>query len=973
MYKNHLLIDRDADGADLRAHSWHIGCTTGLGWYVRRCCRRGKPVRIFEIAIRLGETVKQYLDSADAPRVGPRAGVPKTLGRRNTLSACVTLALAGAPLMVVTEADAAPVKKSVKKVAAPDQSVSDLEEKVARLTAELEASKRREQELLRKNAASAAVGSAATTGAAGEVGAAGEAAALAAVEPEPAVVEEEKPKNLSEVSVTARRKEEKLQEVPIPIAVINRETLERDNVVSVQDFSRRTPNLGVTSSNARQTSIALRGLGKNSGNESMESSVGVMVDNVWRAWVGSAWANFADLDQVEVLRGPQGTLQGKNSNLGLLNITTKAPSFKDSYYVDGFAGNRDALQGKFGATGTILPGLLAYRASGFIDKRDGYINNYDIHRSEGDLGETEAMGGRLQFLLTPSDVLSARVIVDKTASTQHMSVQPLNFDPTHFDNGTLRTTTFSTRLARDWFDTLRSNGQALTVIGDPRAMANNDRRKSRGDGSGVSAEINYDALGHRFTSISAWRDALFEPNHDGDGSTADIERISGWTIKNEQWSQEFRISSRDPGPVDYQAGVFAMRTIADTFNQRLFGNDAGAFHASNAQYNRLNSTSVGREMMAASLRNVLYNQSVVPATDSYAAYGQINWHVTDAATLTLGLRNTFERRENTGWSHPKGGVDLADYAAAIGATAQNLTDAQAIRSGRLGTEWDAPRQGFDQNSQNWLVNPSYKINKDLMVYGSVSGGNKSGAAQFNFNTGAVENVKPENVMDYEFGIKSTWLDRKLVANVNFYQTDIEGFQSQLVAPDPQREGQFLTQLGNIKGIQLRGIELETNYDILPGLSLFLNGSYNKAVYTDFANAPCPPEVTGQAYCDQTGKTIPNAPAFTANYGIDYRAPLTFGLGNDYGLQWHAYLIDSYKSAANYNASLSRYGKQDAYHVTDGGIGIGTKNGKYNLDLVGRNIFDTIYFTNAGNFSSTSAASAAYGDARYYGVHFRAKF
>lgn len=917
--------------------------------------------------------MKKQLESMPPFGVNGNQWLPAEIAKKRGLSVCIAMAMAGVPMIAAQDVQAAPAKKAVKKTATADNSVSDLEAKVARLTAELEASKRREQELQRKNSQQAAAAAGATTAAPTATGAEAAAPAqevVAEVEPESVA---EQPKNLSEVTVTSRRKEEKLQEVPIPIAVINRETLERDNVVTVQDFSRRAPNLGVTSSNARQTSIALRGLGKNSGNESMESSVGVMVDNVWRAWVGSAWANFADLDQVEVLRGPQGTLQGKNSNLGLLNITTKAPTFKDTYYVDGFAGNRDTLQGKFSAGGTVLPGLLAYRASGFIDKRDGFIQNLDVHRSEGDLGETNALGGRLQFLLTPSDVLSARVIVDKTASTQTMSISPLIADPTRFDDGTLRTTTFSTRLARDWFNNISSNGQPITVIGDPRKMANNDRRTSRGDGSGVSAEINYDALGHRFTSVSAWRDALFEPNHDGDGSTADIERIAGWTVKNEQWSQEFRIASKEPGPIDYQAGIFAMRTIADTFNQRLFGNDAGAFFASTAQYNRLNGSAVGRQMMAASLRNVLYNQSVVPVTDSYAGYGQVNWHITDDATLTLGLRNTFERRENTGWSRNIGGSDLDALGTAIGATGQNVTDAKDIRSGQLGPEWDAPRQGFDQNAQNWLINPSYKVTQDLMVYGSVAGGEKSGAAQFNFNTGKVQNVEPEKVMDYEFGFKSSWLDRKLTANVNFYQTDIEGFQSQLVLPDELRPGQFQTQLGNVKGIQLRGIELETSWDVAQGLNLFMNGSFNRAIYTDFANAPCPPEVTGQPFCDQTGKTLPNAPTFTANYGVDYRAPLTFGYGNDYGLQWHAYLIDSFKSAANYNASLSRYGHQDAYHVTDGGIGVGTKNGKYNLDLVGRNMFDTIYVTNVGNFSARSAASASFGDARYFGVHFRAKF
>ncbi|MGZ4998400.1 MAG: TonB-dependent receptor domain-containing protein, partial [Methylobacter sp.] len=281
--------------------------------------------------------------------------------------------------------------------------------------------------------------------------------------------------------------------------------------------------------------------------------------------------------------------------------------------------------------------------------------------------------------------------------------------------------------------------------------------------------------------------------------------------------------------------------------------------------------------------------------------------------------------------------------------------------------------GFDQNSQNWLVNPSYKITKDVMAYFSVSGGQKSGAAQFNANTGAKENVDPEDVMDYELGLKSTWFNRQLAVNVNLYNTDIEGFQSQLSVPDETRPGQFRTTLGNVKGIQLRGVELETVWDVTKGLNLFLNGSFNHAVYTDFKNAPCPPEANNTGQCDQTGLTLPNAPQFTANYGVDYKVPLGFGKFNDYGLQWHAFLVDSYKSSANYNASLSASGKQNAYHVTDGGIGIGTKNGQYNLDLVGRNIFDTIYLTNVSSWSGTSASNGTYGEARYYGVHFRAKF
>ncbi|MGJ0484709.1 MAG: TonB-dependent receptor domain-containing protein [Methylomicrobium sp.] len=917
--------------------------------------------------------MKEHATGASSSSIGPaQQDIPPSIGRRRKLVSSMALAVAGAAMLGTQDVSAEPVNRAQANTAGGEQSVADLKAQVERLTRELEASKQREQELINKNIAVEPAAAPVDAGVAAVPAGQDNAVAAAESEVKAEEVKAEEPKNLAEVTVTSRRKEEKLQEVPIPIAVISGEQMKRDNIVSVADFARRAPNLGVTNTNARQTSIALRGLGKNAGNESMESSVGVMIDNVWQSWVGSTWVNFADIDHVEVLRGPQGTLQGKNSNLGLINVVSQAPSFKSGYYADGFAGNRNSLQGKFGATGTILPGLLAYRASGYIDKRDGFVENLDIAVTDGKLQETESLGGRLQFLLTPSDELSARFILDRTASTQSMSVNPNMLDPATFADGTARTTTYSSRLGRDWFDVFTRSGQPITVIGDPRKVAQDDKQKSRADSEGVSAEINWDLLGHRFTSVSAYRNALFEPHHDGDRSVADIMRIGGVTVDNEQWSQEFRIASREPGPIDYQAGFFAMRSVAETLSQNHFGDDAGAFYASNAQYNRLNSSAVGRQMMSASLRELMDTAYLNPATDSYAGYGQLNWHITDAATLTLGLRNTFEQRSNSGNHRALGGADLTALGSSIGASAQNLADAQAIRSGQIRPDWVAERQGFDQNSQNWLVNPSYKITDDIMAYFSVAGGQKSGAAQFNANTGEVENVDPEDVMDYELGIKSSWLDRTLVFNLNLYQTDVEGFQSQLVFPDEDRPGQFRTRLGNIEGIQLRGVELETSWDVTPGLNLFLNGSYNHAVYTDFRNAPCPPEAN-QPICDQTGQTLPNAPAFTANFGFDYRVPFGFGVGDDYGLQWHAFMVDSFKSAANYNASLSESGKQPAYHVTDGGIGLGTKNGKYNLDLVGRNIFDTIYLTNSSNWSSTGASTGTFGDARYYGVHFRAKF
>jgi iron complex outermembrane receptor protein len=778
------------------------------------------------------------------------------------------------------------------------------------------------------------------------------------------------PKNLSEVTVTSRRKEEKLQEVPIPISVIGGEQMKRDNIVSMQDFARRVPNLGVTTPNVRQTSIALRGLGKNSGNESMEASVGVMVDNVWSSWVGSTWTNYVDIDHVEVMRGPQGTLQGKNSNLGLVNVNTKAPSFKSAYYIDGFAGSRDSLQGKASATGSVIDGLLAYRASIFVDRRNGFIANYDSPVTVGKLQETNTLGGRIQFLLTPTEKLSARIILDRSSATQSMSVSPIIDDPSRFADGTLRTTTFSSRLGRDWFNSIRNSGQPLYVIGNPRAIAQNDKQVSRGDNQGASGEINWDIPGHKLTSITAYRYSLFEPHHDGDASTANIQGIGGLTIQSRQWTQELRLASDKPvfdGLLDYQFGLFALKSDATSFDQRTFGSDAGAFYASNAQYASLNATTAGQDVMRRSLDRVIKNGYLNPKVTSLAAYSQANIHITDKATLTLGIRDTQEWRTNAGYQTYKGGDDLSTLSAADRATAL------AIRNTAIAGVWTADRQGFSQNSQNWLVNPSYKFTKDIMAFFSVAGGQKSGAAQFNASTGAIENVNPENIMDYEVGLKAAWFDRKLTTNINLYNTDIKGFQSQLNVADASQPSGFRSTLGNVNGIQLRGVELDTAWQAAEGLSLFLNGSYNHAVYTDFKNAPCPPELNSSASCDQTGMQIPNAPKFTANYGVDYRVPLGFGKFNDYGLEWHTWLVDSFKSRANNNSSLSSSGVQAAYHVTDGGIGVGTKNGKYSLNLVGRNIFDTIYVTNVSAYSGTAGSSGTYGEGRYFGAQFRSNF
>ena len=273
---------------------------------------------------------------------------------------------------------------------------------------------------------------------------------------------------LEQVVITARNREEIAQNVPVPVSVIGGKQIERDRTLTVDDLTRKAPGLSATTPNARRTGISIRGLGKASGNDNMEAAVGVIVDGVFLTHVGMSYQDFTDLDRIEVLRGPQGTLLGKNTTLGALNYVSKAPSFtpQGSYEVEvgGFGKNQenDAYPGATKAKGSysnaIVDDLLAYRASFFIDKQDGDLNN--VNEEGGTYHEKNRYGGRLQFLFKPTDTFTAKLNLDAATARENSNTKPAMIDPTNFTNpdgsvGALRTAsngrTYTSRLARDYF------------------------------------------------------------------------------------------------------------------------------------------------------------------------------------------------------------------------------------------------------------------------------------------------------------------------------------------------------------------------------------------------------------------------------------------------------------------------------------------------------------------------------------------
>ncbi|MES2012287.1 MAG: TonB-dependent receptor [Pseudomonadota bacterium] len=866
--------------------------------------------------------------------------------------------------------------------AAENYSVLDLQAENARLKQELEALKKGLQN--NNEASSPASNSSANEVAVDKAG-------------KPAVVDNSASDVLGAVVVTSRNKEEVAQDVPVPISVVGGKTLDRDDVVTVNELVKKVPNLGVFGSNPRQTSISIRGIGKNSANDTMEPSVGVIVDGVVNSYVGQSWNDYVDLDRIEVVRGPQGTLLGKNTTLGAINISTKLPSFTPGYTFEARTGDDKELTGKFSATGPIVDNLLAYRGSFFLNKKDGVLDN--VWQSGPETwNETNRIGGRLQFLVTPTDNLSARVILDKTQSVENGNKSLLlSNGPANFDDGVARTTTFASRLARSYFND--GTGAPYKPVFGNNKIEDSQARPQRTNQGGVSTEIKWNLSDdYTLTSLTAYRDQDFDIKN---GGVTKFEiGNGGQQLSNQQTSQEFRLNFNGNKNYDYQVGLYYLNAHLYSDDPTYYGADAGAFNASNSQYTSLSAAKY-RGLLRNSQDGVYRSYVLEPETQSLAAFGQINWHLTDRSTLTLGLRDTQEhktgrnRREldriGSGLTNATGtdNSNAASYGLTLtpgylGGGAATSADDKAWKAAKelylsaIGTadagaggiyDWK-DGQSINDNSLAWLINPSYKLSENTLLYASVSQGEKSGAVEFNSDSKSVDYGKPQNVKaekarDYELGFKSLFFDRRFLLNANLYYTKITDYQGNLTVPDSSNLSTGLrTYLGNIPGVRARGIEIETAFAVTPNLRFNVNGAYNEAIYTEFTTTV--PDISTTKIADFAGKQLHGAPKVTINYGVDFTKP--FGAG----YAAHLYLNNAYRSGAYLASNQSANTWQDAYTLTDGGIGILKDKGNYELSLVAKNIFDKHYATGAGTYSSSGAITEQPGYGRTLGVVFRAK-
>jgi len=703
---------------------------------------------------------------------------------------------------------------------------------------------------------------------------------------------------LETVTVTTRRREESSQDVPTPMSVVSGQTLETQRVYRIQDLQQLVPSVNVAYMHARQSSVSIRGLGNNPASDGLEGSVGLYIDNVYLGRPGMAVFDLMDIEQLEVLRGPQGTLFGKNTTAGVINISTRAPTFTPERSIETSVGE----DGYFQTKGTISGPLndeLAGRFSAYRTRSDGDIKNeYNGH----DLNGGSRDGFRAQLLFKPHEDFNLRWIGDYNEEDSSAGTRVLyNTGPTI--NGV--------NLYQS-----RANAAGATLVNGSHRKVNldNDQHVTVHQG-GTSVEANW-TLPSDFTltSISSYRFWNFTPAND-DGLNVAATYNAGVSVEDKQYSQEFRLASPKGEFFDYVIGAYYFGSDLDNKSFAYYGPQADIW----------NGTPRGALANVGSVGNGHIK------TDSFALFAQGTWHLTERLDFTAGVRGTYE--EKNAWvtrNAPVGGATVTGAAA-------------TARRGRTGA-YDSGDLNQYSSSPSGLLNLSYRITDDLLGYATLSHGEKSGGVNLAVGSAPTAGadsllIGTERANNAELGFKSTLWDRRLQLNANVFWTQVNAYQTN--AYDDVNRVQYLTNAGSVRS---RGVEFESTVIPLRGLTLNFNGSYNDVSYLSYKDAPCPPEVSqapgAPASCDLSGHQVVGASKWIGNANGKYEWNLANGL--------QPYVTGSYafRSKAVGTVEDSDYGQIPSYAVVNLSTGLrGDFNqGQWDVSLWLKNAFDKTYYT-----------------------------
>ncbi len=749
----------------------------------------------------------------------------------------------------------------------------------------------------------------------------------------------EEAKELEEIVVTSRRRKEAIQDVPIPITVIGGAKVAETGSFNVNRLKEFIPSVQLYSSNPRNTSLSIRGLGTTFGltNDGIDPGVGFYVDGVYYARPAATTMDFIDIEQVEVLRGPQGTLFGKNTSAGNFNVTTKKASFTPGANFELSYGNYGFIQAKASITGP-LSKTLAARVSFSGTQRDGLLYNVATQQKVNDLNN---LGVRSQLLYVPSEKVKFTLIGDFTQQNPNGYAQVFA--------GVAPTLRASYRQFENIIKDL--NYQLPSRNPFDRLIDHDTPWRSGQKLGGVSLNADIQLGPGTLTATSAWRFWDWDPSNDRDFTGLQALKTSAATSYHEQWSQEVRWAGTFSSKLSAVFGAFV-------FGQNLKSNPDQTEEGGSATWRFNQSTTSALWKTPGLFEGYGIKTRSNLNTLSAAVFGQLDIALTNKLSLMPGIRYNYDAKDLTYSRTTYGGLQTTD--AALIALKKLVYSDQAFNA-------DVTNRNFSGQ-----VSLAYKQSKNFNTFLTYSTGYKP----VGLNLGGIPNIngqpalelatiKPEGTKHVELGFK-TRPSVNTTFNLTAYNTDISDYQTLVQTPDPAVNRGYLA---NAEGVRVRGIEVDGTWSLTKHFSFYGNLAYTEAIYTSFKNAPVPLEETGgtKFFKDISGQDLPGVSKWAASFGAEYTnvAKLLGQTGEFY------IAVDNYaRSRFSSSATPSKYLNVEGYSLLNARIGFRAVKG-VSISVWGRNVLNQNYFEqllpaggNAGQYA------AVLGDPSTYGITLR---
>ncbi len=740
---------------------------------------------------------------------------------------------------------------------------------------------------------------------------------------------------LDEIVITAQKREQNLQEVPISVTALSGDVLQVRQITDFSQLQYVVPGVTFqTSANTRAAGSNIRGIGTNAFSDGIESSVAMVIDGVVIGREGAGLSDFSDVERVEVLRGPQGTLFGKNASAGVISVVTKKPTEEFSAEFGASYGSFDEVKINGAVSGPIVEDKLLARISGYFNRRDGHVENVFPGAPQDELNNRNEFGLRGKLEYRPNASATFLLSADYSdKETDDFALTVRSFSEAAFSAGPF---------------SFLSNGQLVGFLGGQITgpissgfgiVPSENNLKIASDNTffqdqeiwGTSLQADVDIGDHTLTSISAYRHWDLIDNNDADLLPLPLLAVNSSIFEQEQFSQEVRLASPSDQKLEYVIGGFFFWQEAE----RPITTQLGLFD------------SVGLTPAGVAL-------GTDSATDfrefNGALFGQFDYHFTDKLTVIGGVRGIYSDIEgfinnqiNPGFVDPRFSTDtfvvvgpfLGQSATPIPLTGQDDDLAVTYRAGLF-----------------------YDVTPDASVFATVSKGYKAAGFVLDLSTepatpGGTDLavVNPEKPFQIEAGLRSSWFNGRATFNVTGFYVEVKDFQAETFIPDPSGAGGDFVTL-NAGVAESFGVEAEVNAQPTDGLSLNTSLAYTNATFKEFDRAPC---ITGQPFgpvgsgapCvdtspggfppggdfqDVSGGELPDSPDIVVNFSGRYdhlSSPGPFTPFVGVGLQYRTGTI------TNLNQDPRLF--IDDYVTVDFQAGFTSEDGRYSLFAFGRNI------------------------------------